>query len=101
MSTKVLVVDDSPTIRKVVSFILDAQGYETLTAENGEDALGKLRADRVDLVLTDFVMPHMNGYQLCREIRGDAALRSVPIILMSAKGDKPLGHFVQQTGPVT
>jgi len=98
MSTRVLVVDDSPTIRKVVSHLLDANGYETLTADNGEDAIQKLREEKVDLVLTDFVMPKMNGYQFCREVRGDPALHNLPIVLMSAKGDKIRGQFVQQTG---
>ncbi|HEX4334982.1 MAG TPA: response regulator [Polyangiaceae bacterium] len=100
MITRVLVVDDSPTIRKVVSFILDEEGYECVTAEDGEDALAQLRREPVDLVLTDFVMPKMNGYQLCRELRADATLRNVPVVLMSAKGDKLRGHFVQQTGAV-
>lgn len=100
MITRVLVVDDSPTIRKVVSFILDEEGYECVTAEDGEDALTLVRRDPVDLILTDFVMPRMNGYQLCRELRADAALRHVPVVLMSAKGDKLRGHFIQQTGAV-
>jgi CheY-like chemotaxis protein len=100
MLTRVLVVDDSPTIRKVVSSILDEEGYEIVTAEDGEDALAVLRRAPVDLVLTDFVMPKMNGYQLCRELRADPALRDVPVVLMSAKGDKLRGHFAQQTGAV-
>jgi CheY-like chemotaxis protein len=100
MITRVLVVDDSPTIRKVVSSILDEEGYEILTAEDGEDALTRLRSEPVDLVLTDFVMPRMNGYQLCRELRADAALRRLPVVLMSAKGDKLRGHFIKQTGAV-
>lgn len=98
MSTRILVVDDSPTIRRIVSSILDNEGYETLTAENGEDALAKLRAEKVDLVLTDFVMPKMNGYQFCREVRSDTTLKHLPIVMMSAKGDKIRGQFVQQTG---
>jgi CheY-like chemotaxis protein len=100
MITRVLVVDDSPTIRKVVSFILDEEGYECITAEDGEDALSQLRREPVDLVLTDFVMPKMNGYQLCRELRADPSLRNLPVVLMSAKGDKLRGHFIQQTGAV-
>jgi CheY-like chemotaxis protein len=100
MITRVLVVDDSPTIRKVVSAILDEEGYEAVTAEDGEDALARLRREPVDLVLTDFVMPRMNGYQLCRELRADEALRELPVVLMSAKGDKLRGHFAQQTGAI-
>src|SRR5687767_8264743 len=100
MSTRVLVVDDSPTIRKVVAAILEDNGYETLTADNGDDALKRLRSEAVDLVLTDFVMPRMNGYQFCREVRSDASLRELPIILMSAKGDKIRGQFVDQTGAI-
>jgi CheY-like chemotaxis protein len=98
MSARILVVDDSPTIRKVVCSILDEKGYDTLSAENGDDALGKLRGEEVDLVLTDFVMPKMNGYQFCREVRGDPELKDLPIVLMSAKGDKIRGQFVEQTG---
>jgi CheY-like chemotaxis protein len=96
----VLVVDDSPTIRGVVTAILQGHGYETLTAEDGEAALGRLREHPVDLVLTDFVMPRMNGFQLCREMRMDAKLRPIPIVLMSAKGDKLRGQFVQASGAV-
>jgi CheY-like chemotaxis protein len=100
MSARVLVVDDSPTIRKVVGAILADSGYETLAAETGEKALEILRSQSVDLVLTDFVMPKMNGYQFCREVRSDEALRHLPVVLMSAKGDKIRGHFVEQTGAV-
>jgi CheY-like chemotaxis protein len=98
MSSRVLVVDDSATIRKVVATILGEAGYDAITAENGEEALSKLKRERVDLVLTDFVMPKMNGFQFCREVRGDPSLRDLPIVLMSAKGDKIRGQFVQQTG---
>jgi CheY-like chemotaxis protein len=96
----VLVVDDSPTIRGVVTGILNGHGFETLTAEDGEAALVRLRERRPDVVLTDFVMPKMNGFQLCREIRMDPKLKDIPIVLMSAKGDKLRGHFVQATGAV-
>jgi CheY-like chemotaxis protein len=96
----VLVVDDSPTIRGVVTAILVGHGYETLTAEDGEAALVRLREHTVDLVLTDFVMPRMNGFQLCREMRMDQKLRPIPIVLMSAKGDKLRGQFVQASGAV-
>ena len=101
MGARILVVDDSPTIRKVVTSILEARAFETVTAEDGQDALEKLDAGaEVDLVLLDFVMPRMNGYQFCRELRNNAERRNLPVVLMSAKGDKIRGQFVQQTGAI-
>lgn len=100
MATRILVVDDSPTIRSVVSAILGRSGYETSVATDGQDAYEILASGRktVDLVLVDFVMPRMNGYQLCRALRANAELAAMPVVLMSAKGDRIRDQFVQQTG---
>lgn len=101
MGARILVVDDSPTIRKVVATILASQDYEAITADDGQDALSKIKAgEEVDLVLLDFVMPRMNGYQFCRELRANPDRANVPVVLMSAKGDKIRGQFVQQTGAI-
>jgi len=100
MSARILVVDDSPTIRKVVSSILVAREYEALVAEDGQAALELLGTEKVDLVLLDFVMPRMNGYQFCRELRANPELKNLPIVLMSAKGDKIREQFVEQTGAI-
>jgi DNA-binding response OmpR family regulator len=100
MSARILVVDDSPTIRKVVATILAAREYEPLLAEDGQAALELLDNEKVDLVLLDFVMPRMNGYQFCRELRANPGLKNLPVVLMSAKGDKIRGHFVEQTGAI-
>jgi CheY-like chemotaxis protein len=98
MGARILIVDDSPTIRKVVASILERRDYQTLLAADGVEALHQIASDRPDLVLVDFVMPRMNGYQLCREIRKRPELEGMPIVLMSAKGDKIRGKFVEQTG---
>lgn len=102
MTSRILVVDDSPTIRRVVSAILERHGYETALASDGEDALGALQRHEVkpDLVLLDFVMPRMNGYQFCRALRADAELTNMPVVLMSAKSDRIRDQFVQQTGAI-
>jgi CheY-like chemotaxis protein len=113
MSTRVLVVDDSPTIRKVVSSVLERHGFEAVQAADGQAALEQLvnaarptlngagdEAEKIDVVLVDFVMPRMNGFQLCRAIRHDELLRDTPIVLMSAKSDRIRDHFVQQTGAI-
>ncbi len=98
MSARILVVDDSATIRKVVAAILIAHAYEPLLAADGADALALLEHETVDLVLLDFVMPRMNGYQFCRELRASEQHHALPVVLMSAKGDKIRAQFVQQTG---
>lgn len=100
MATRILVVDDSPTIRAVVSTILERHGYEPTLAIDGQDALEALESGEVaaDLVLVDFVMPRMNGYQLCRALRQREALAHLPVVLMSAKADRIREQFVQQTG---
>jgi len=100
MPTRILVVDDSPTIRRVVSTILERHGYEPSLASDGEDAMQALASGEVkaDLVLLDFVMPRMNGYQFCRALRAHEGLASTPVVLMSAKADRIRDQFVSQTG---
>ena len=99
---RILVVDDSPTIRKVVTGILERHGYETVAAADGQFALEALDDDDrpIDLVLLDFVMPRMNGFQFCRAIRGSDLYATLPVVLMSAKSDKIRDQFVEQTGAI-
>jgi DNA-binding response OmpR family regulator len=97
---RVLVIDDSPTITKVVQLVLTKSGYEVQTAPDGEAGLAAVRASRPDLILLDFVMPRMNGYQFCRELTADPKLRDIPVILMSAKGDQVGERFVKVMGIV-
>jgi DNA-binding response OmpR family regulator len=96
----VLVIDDSPTITKVVQLVLTKAGYQVHTAPDGEAGLEAIRAQRPHLVLLDFVMPRMNGYQFCRELVADPKLRDVPVVLMSAKGDQVGERFVKVMGIV-
>lgn len=100
LATRILVVDDSPTIRHVVSTLLERNGYEPKVASDGEDAYEALASGEVeaDLILLDFVMPRMNGFQFCRALRANEKLEKLPVVLMSAKGDKIRDQFVEQTG---
>ena len=102
MTSRILVVDDSPTIRRVVSAILERHGYEAPVASDGMDAMEALQSGEVkaDLVLLDFVMPRMNGYQFCRALRANPDLAMTPVVLMSAKSDRIRDQFVQQTGAI-
>ena len=99
-SNSVLVIDDSPTITKVVQLVLTKAGYTVDTAPDGEAGLAAVRAKRPDLILLDFVMPRMNGYQFCRELVADPKLRDIPVVLMSAKGDQVGERFVKVMGIV-
>jgi twitching motility two-component system response regulator PilH len=85
---KILIVDDSPTERYYLTDILVKNGFSVSTAENGEDALVKMRAERPQLILMDVVMPGANGFQVTRSIARDPALAAVPVIICSSKNQE-------------
>jgi twitching motility two-component system response regulator PilH len=85
---KVLIVDDSPTERYFLSDILMKAGYVVSQAENGEEALVKVKAEMPHLILMDVVMPGQNGYQITRAISKDPATASIPIIMCTTKGQE-------------
>lgn len=89
----VMVVDDSLTVRKVTSRLLDRQGYRVLTAKDGVDALEQLREALPDVMLLDIEMPRMDGFDLSRNIRADARLAGIPLIAITSRtADKHRQH---------
>jgi twitching motility two-component system response regulator PilH len=85
---KILVVDDSPTERYFLTDILIKNGFSVSTAENGEEALLKVKADKPQLILMDVVMPGQNGFQITRAISRDPETEDVPIIICTSKGQE-------------
>ena len=83
---KILVVDDSPTDRQYMIEALKGKGFQIVTAENGEDAITKAKAELPDLILMDVVMPGLNGYQATRQITRDDATKHIPVIMCTSKG---------------
>ena len=84
-----MVVDDSITMRKVTTRVLERVDYEVLTAKDGLDALEKLQDSVPDLMLLDIEMPRMDGYELATYMRNDVRLRQVPIIMITSRtGEK-------------
>jgi class 3 adenylate cyclase len=81
------VVDDDPTNLEVLRVRLSAQGYEVVTAVDGEDALRRARELKPDLVLLDVMMPNLDGISVLKELKGDITLRYIPVILVTAKAD--------------
>src|SRR6266436_9004048 len=84
MST-ILVVDDSPTTLKLVTRALATTGHHIMTASDGEEALQKVTAEHPDLMVLDVVMPHKNGYQVCRQLKTNATTKDIKIILLTSK----------------
>ena len=89
----VLVVDDSATIRRIVRRTLSQAGYEVAVAVDGRDALEVAQQQVFDLILVDFVMPHMNGLRFVQAMRQVSNLEHVPVVLMSAKADR-IGRYL-------
>jgi two-component system chemotaxis response regulator CheY len=97
----ILAVDDSASMRQMVSFTLRSSGYEVIEAVDGQDALDKLSRRQVDLVLTDQNMPRMDGLTLVRELRGQERFRRVPILVLTTESSdemKQAGRAAGATG---
>lgn len=84
----VLVVDDSPTDLHLLSGMLTKNGYTVITAASGEEAIERARADMPDLILLDIVMPGMNGFETTRALTKDAKTGSIPVLIVSTKGQE-------------
>ena len=82
----ILIVDDSVSMRQMVTFTLQQGGYKVIEAEHGQDALNKLAGTTVDLILTDLNMPVMDGITLIRNVRKQPALKSKPILMLTTEG---------------
>jgi two-component system chemotaxis response regulator CheY len=101
MMKTILAVDDSGSLRQMLSFSLKAAGYGVIEAVDGEDGLSKAKQQKVDLVLTDQNMPGMDGLSLVRALRGMAAYRNVPILMLTTEsGDdiKAMGKAAGANG---
>lgn len=85
MAKRILIVDDSATMRQMVSFTLREANFDVLEAENGQDALKKVQGEKFDLILTDLNMPVMDGITFIRNARGLAATRYVPILMLTTE----------------
>lgn len=88
MSKIIMIVDDSSTMRQMVSFTLTSAGYEVVEAQDGLDALAKSTARTMDLFLTDLNMPNLDGIQLTRRLRATPAYEFTPIVLLTTESQK-------------
>ncbi|MFM7319983.1 MAG: response regulator transcription factor [Armatimonadota bacterium] len=82
---RILVVDDEPNIVRLIQVNLERQGYQVDIANNGQQALERIRAAKPDLLVSDVMMPEMDGFELLSNIRRDPALEMLPVIMLTAK----------------
>lgn len=100
----VLVVDDSPTIRKIVEITLKRQGVQVVTAPSGVIALAVIANTTPQLILLDIMLPKVNGYQICQIIRRNPEYKHIPVVMLSGKDgvfDKVRGRLVGATEYIT
>ncbi len=83
---KILIADDNENIRDALTYLLEDEGYELLLAKDGAETLRIVRERRPDILFLDIMMPEMNGYDVCRAIKGDPDLKGTYVIMLTAKG---------------
>ena len=86
MSLKILLIEDQATMRRNVALMLQLEGYEVLTAENGADGIAAACREQPDLILCDVMMPEMDGHAVLRALRGSEVFKTTPFIFLTAKG---------------
>lgn len=84
----VLIVDDSQTLRQMLLELLQGNGLQVMEASNGIEAKAMIQSNAPDLVITDLIMPEMNGYELCRWIKNDPAAQKIPVLICSTKSEE-------------
>jgi chemosensory pili system protein ChpA (sensor histidine kinase/response regulator) len=93
-----MVVDDSLTVRKITGRLLEREGYRVITAKDGVDALEQLLTASPDVIIADIEMPRMDGFDLTRNIRADARLKAVPIIMITSRTAEKHKRYAEEIG---
>ena len=96
--SKVLVVDDNRTYLEMITNVLEGSGLEVTTAQDGQEALERIHGHKPDLVVLDIVMPRMNGYEVCRELRTNPQTQDLLIVMCSTKDQEFDIHWASKQG---
>ena len=95
---KILVVDDEIQLIELVQTRLEANGYEVITANDGEEGLEKAKSEEPDLILLDVMMPKMDGYKVCGLLKNDEQYRTIPVILFTGKAQEDFEDVGKKAG---
>jgi two-component system, OmpR family, phosphate regulon response regulator PhoB len=98
---KVLVVEDERDVAELIRFNLTREGYEVVVAPTGADALKQVRDSRPDIILLDIMVPHLNGWEVCRRLKQDAATGTIPVIMVTAGSRKATRSSASRWAPTT
>lgn len=104
MTTRILITEDEPNIVESLTFILTRAGYEVTAVADGEAAMRQLRVERPDLMILDLMVPKLSGFEVLKRVKGDPALASLPVLVLSAKGqahDRQLAEAIGADAFVT
>ncbi len=95
---KILLIEDEEELVTMMRMRLQASGYEMISASDGEEGLEKVQEGKPDLILLDIVMPKLDGWSLCRQLKSDAQAKDIPIIMVTASGNKDLVEKCREAG---
>lgn len=98
MAKTILIVDDSASLRNVVSIALKREGYDVIEAENGLDGLTKAKQAKINLIVSDVNMPNMDGLSMIEEIKKDPASKFIPVIMLTTESDAEMKDKGKQVG---
>lgn len=98
MAKKIMTVEDSTSLREMISFVLREEGYDVLEAEDGQDALTKLNGSEIDMVITDLNMPVMNGIELTRSLRANPTYKFIPIVFLTTESQVQKKDAAKEAG---
>jgi DNA-binding response OmpR family regulator len=96
--TRVLVVDDDPSILKVTRSILEHEGYEVDVAQDGLDAMVRVKDFKPSLIILDIMMPEINGYDVCQKLKFDSPYKDIPILLLTSRDQEIDARVGQMMG---
>ena len=95
---KILIVDDEADILEILKFVLESQGYECITASDGEEGLNLAREVKLDLIILDVMMPKINGYKISRLLKYDNKYKNIPILMITARSQEEDKIIGEETG---
>jgi len=95
---RILIVDDEPDITETLKFLMESEGFETIIALDGEEALKKAREENPDIMILDVMLPKINGYKVCRLLKFDSKYKHIPILMVTARSQEEDKIIGEETG---